>query len=118
MYSRVDVEREERRARGERTVSSRWPGSEVEWPQCWRRAPSSEKRSRGAASKGAARRGDEAADVLMLLGVLGALSLSLQRRIHCLSRLRCVMGEGPLQSCRIQDTQESEAMRGSRQHRQ
>ena len=59
-------------------MSSRWPGSEVEWPQCWRRAPSSEKRSRGAASKGAARRGDDAADVLMLRGVLGALSLSLQ----------------------------------------
>ena len=56
---------------------ARWPGSEALWPQCCRRTPSSEKRSRGAASKGAARRGDDAADVLMLRGVLGALSLSL-----------------------------------------
>ena len=67
-------------------MSSRWPGSEAEWAQCWRRAPSSEKRSRGAASKGCARKGDDAADVLMLRGVLGALSLSLQRRMYCLSR--------------------------------
>ena len=61
---------------------TRWPGSEAEWPQCWRRAPSSEKRRRGAASKGAARRGEDAALVLMLRGVLGALSVSLQPRAH------------------------------------
>ena len=74
---------------------ARWPGSEALWPQCCRRAPSSEKRSRGAASKGAARRGDDAADVLMLRGVLGALSLSLHATSNTSMspRLHSCMGE-------------------------
>lgn len=76
---------------------ARWPGSEALWPQCCRRAPSSEKRSRGAASKGAARRGEDAADVLMLRGVLGALSLSLQATSNTSMspRLHSCMGDSP-----------------------